>query len=262
MAFDYLYGWAPYVSAAQRRREAELAQKRLAKQLGRPLSPVVIAGRKIATTFWGQGWCQNLERYSDFATRLPRGRSYVRNRCVVDLQIEPGTVTARVSGTDLYTVKIGVAAVPKARWRAIARDVAGAIDSVIELLQGRLSTHVMARLTAQGAGLFPSPTEITMSCSCPDWARMCKHVAAVLYGIGARLDTDPALLFTLRKVKQEDLIARAGTAGALTKGRKTSRRVIDESALGDVFGIDLAPASRRVSTVPRRAAKPTRRRKT
>ena len=136
MAFDYLYGWAPYVSSAQRRRQAELARKRLAKELGRPASPVVITGRRIATTFWGQAWCQNLERYSDFATRLPRGRSYLRNGCVVDLQIEPGTVTARVSGTSLYTVQIDVAALPKAKWQAICRDVAGAIDSVIELLQG------------------------------------------------------------------------------------------------------------------------------
>ena len=244
MAFDYLYGWAPSVSSAQRRREAELARKRLAKELGRPPSPVSIDGRKIATTFWGKAWCENLERYSDFATRLPRGRSYVRNGCVVDLQMGPGTVTAHVSGSELYTVAIGVAAMPKAKWRAIGRDVGGAIDSVIELLQGRLSTSVMARLTEKGAGLFPAPTEISLSCSCPDWARMCKHVAAVLYGIGARLDTDPALLFTLRRVKQEDLVSRAAAAGDLRKGRpKSGRRVLEEAALSDVFGIDLAPAA-------------------
>jgi uncharacterized Zn finger protein len=252
MAFDYFYGFKPYVSAAERRRNAERERKRLAKQLGRPLSPVAIEGRKIATTFWGTAWCENLERYSDFATRLPRGRSYLRGGCVIDLQIEPGTIRARVSGSELYRVSIDVRAVPKRNWQAICRDVGGAIDSVIELLQGRLSTHVMARLTARGAGLFPSPTEITMACSCPDWAAMCKHVAAVLYGIGARLDTDPALLFTLRRVKQEDLVARAGSAGALTKGKPTSgRRRLDESMLADVFGIDLAPPS---ASVSRRAA--------
>jgi len=258
MAFDYLYGWAPYVSAAHRRRNAERELKKLAKETGCPPSPVVIEGRTIATTFWGKAWCENLERYSDFATRLPRGRSYVRHGCVVDLQIAPGEVTARVSGSELYTVDVGVAAMPKPKWRAIGRDVAGAIDSVVELLQGRLSTSVMARLTEKGAGLFPAPTEISLSCSCPDWARMCKHVAAVLYGIGARLDADPALLFTLRKVKQEDLIARAGAAADLRKGRpKSGRRVLEEAALGDVFGIDLAPAASAAGG--RRTAGPGRR---
>jgi uncharacterized Zn finger protein len=241
MAFDYLYGWAPYVSAAQRRLKAQRELAKLAKAQGRKPAPVTIAGRKIATTFWGRAWCENLERYSDFASRLPRGRSYVRNGCVVDLWITPGTIAARVSGTELYTVGIGVAAVASKQWKAICRDVAGGIDSVIELLQGRLSTSVMARLCAKGTGLFPSPAEISLSCSCPDWARMCKHVAAVLYGIGARLDAEPALLFTLRQVNQEDLIARAGTATDLTKRRSSSRRVLDDSALGDVFGLDLVP---------------------
>ena len=244
MAFDYLDGWAPYVSSAQRRRKAERELAKLAKASGRSPAPVVIAGRKIATTFWGQAWCENLERYSDYATRLPRGRSYVRNGCVVDVQIAPGEIVARVSGTELYTVRIGVASVPAQKWNAICRDVAGAIDSVIELLQGRLSTSVMARLCQKGAGLFPSPAEIRLSCSCPDSARMCKHVAAVLYGVGARLDTDPALLFTLRQVNQDDLVARASGAGDLTKRRSRSgRRTLDEASLADVFGIDLAPRS-------------------
>jgi uncharacterized Zn finger protein len=240
MAFEYLYGFAPYVTAAQRRRQAERELAKLARAGGRAPAPVAIKGRRIAATFWGKAWCENLEGYSDFATRLPRGRSYVRNGCVVDLWITPGAVEARVSGSELYTVDIAVAPVPSSQWETICRDVAGAIDSVIELLQGRLSTSVMARLCQKGTGLFPTPAEITLSCSCPDWARMCKHIAAVLYGVGARLDADPALLFTLRRVNQEDLVARAGAAADLTKGRRTSRRVVDESVLGDVFGLDLA----------------------
>jgi uncharacterized Zn finger protein len=256
MAFDYFYGFAPYVSVADRRRQAAREVAKLAKKAGRPPAPVVIDGRKIVTTFWGVAWCENLERYSDYASRLPRGRSYVRHGCVVDLWITPGNITAHVSGSELYTVTVTVAPVARRPWEAMCRDVAGTIDSVIELLQGRLSTSVMARLCQKGAGLFPSPKDITLSCSCPDWALMCKHVAAVLYGIGARLDTDPALLFTLRRVKQEDLVARAGAGKGLTGGRATSRRVLGESELADVFDLDLAPhsASRRPAAVPRAKA--------
>jgi uncharacterized Zn finger protein len=251
MAFHDFYGWAPYVSVAERRRQAARELAKLAKKSGRLPAPVVIEGRKIAATFWGKAWCENLERYSDYATRLPRGRSYVRNGCVVDLQITPGTIVGRVSGSELYTVTITVAGVPKRPWQAVCRDVAGTIDSVIELLQGRLSTSVMARLCEKGTGLFPTPKEIGLACTCPDWAMLCKHAAAVLYGIGARLDTDPALLFTLRQVKQDDLVTRAGQTTDLRKGRPSSRRVLDDAALADVFGLDLAPQS-----APRSAPRP------
>ena len=189
MAFsnNYVYGFTDYVSVAERRQQAARELAKLTKK-GRQTSPVTIDGRKIATTFWGKAWCDNLERYSDYANRLPRGRSYVRNGTVVDLQIAPGVVTALVSGSELYTVKIDVGSVARSRWQLIRKDCSGAIDSAIELLQGRLSDAVMARLCDQKTGLFPSPADIGFSCSCPDWASMCKHVAAVLYGIGARLD--------------------------------------------------------------------------
>ena len=245
MAFEYFYGFPRYISAAERRRHATRELAKLTKK-GQKLSPIVIDGRKIATTFWGEAWCENLERYSDFANRLGRGRSYVRNGLVVDLQVAPGRVTARVCGSELYDVTVDVAPVAKAKWQAICRDSAGAIDSVIELLQGRLSKNVMARLCQKSTGLFPAPAEIRMSCSCPDFAYMCKHLAATLYGIGARLDHEPALLFTLRKVKQEDLVAREGLGAGLTRRREpttTSRAVLDEASLGEVFGLDLAPAS-------------------
>jgi uncharacterized Zn finger protein len=231
-----------YVPVAERQQVAVRARLTLAEK-GHALAPIVVEGRGIATTFWGKAWCENLERYSDFANRLGRGRTYLRSGLVLDLQIAPGVVTARVSGTDLYMVEITVTAVPKRRWRAICSDVAGTIDSVIELLQGQLSQSVMARLCAKGTGLFPAPSEIRMRCSCPDAAVMCKHVAAVLYGVGARLDREPALLFTLRRVKQEDLVSRAGSGAALTRRRPThsQRKTLDESALADVFGLDIAP---------------------
>ena len=107
------YEWRPYVSVAARRHQAAQAMAKLSKK-GHPVSPVVISGRTIAHTFWGKAWCDNLEGYSDYANRLPRGRTYVRNGSVVDLQIAPGTVTAMVSGSDIYRIGVTVAAVPKA----------------------------------------------------------------------------------------------------------------------------------------------------
>src|SRR3990172_7640824 len=150
----YYYGWNPYVPVAARRARAAREVAKLAKK-GRQTSPVVIDGRKIANTFWGEAWCDNLERYSDYENRLPRGRTYVRNGSVVDLQIAPGVVSAMVSGSDLYRIEVKVAAVPKARWSAVCRDCAGAIDSLVELLQGRFSKGVMARICQEKTGLFP-----------------------------------------------------------------------------------------------------------
>jgi uncharacterized Zn finger protein len=235
---DY-YDWKPYVSVAARRLQAVRDVAKLAKK-GQRTSPVVVDGRKIARTFWGKAWCDNLERYSDYANRLPRGRSYVRNGSVVDLQIAPGAVRAMVSGSDLYRIEVKVAAVPKTRWTAVCRDCAGAIDSLVELLQGRLSQGVMARICQEKTGLFPSPAEIEFTCSCPDWASMCKHVAAVLYGISARLDEKPDLLVALRKVDQQDLIARAGKGlGQIGKGPKAGK-VLDGGDLSEMFGIEMA----------------------
>src|SRR6516162_3924820 len=209
------YSFRPYVAVAERRARAarEVAKRR---KRGQNITPVVIEGRTIAHTFWGKAWCDNLESYSDFANRLPRGRTYVRNGSVIDLEITAGEVKALVSGSDIYTVAIKVAPVPKTRWKSICRDCAGAIDSLVELLEGRFSKGVMERICQQKSGLFPSPREIELSCSCPDWAEMCKHVAAVLYGIGARLDHDPELLFRLNQVNEHDLIAKAGSSLSLT----------------------------------------------
>jgi uncharacterized Zn finger protein len=243
MAYFDDYGWKPYVRVAARRAQAARAAAKLAKK-GRPTSPVVIDGRKIAKTFWGQAWCDNLERYSDYANRLPRGRTYVRNGSVVDLQIAPGTVSALVSGSDLYRTEVKVATLARARWTAVCSDCAGAIDSLVELLQGRFSKGVMERICHEKTGLFPSPKEITFTCSCPDWASMCKHVAAVLYGIGARLDEKPDLLFALRQVDHQDLITRAGQGPSRTgKGPKTGK-ILDAGDLSEVFGIEMAQAAK------------------
>jgi len=237
---DYdFYGWIPYVSVAERRRNARREMDKLRKK-GHPVSPVVVEGRTIVKTFWGKAWCENLERYSDYANRLPRGRTYVRNGSVIDLQIAPGEIKALVSGSEIYEVAVKVAPVAKARWQSICKDCAGGIDSLVELLQGRLSTGVMERVCRQKTGLFPSPGEIRLSCSCPDWAGMCKHVAAVLYGIGARLDQKPELLFRLHSLDEKELIAGAGRALPQAKKAPAAGKVLGGEDLSALFGLDMA----------------------
>jgi uncharacterized Zn finger protein len=259
MAF---YGWRPYVPVAERRRKA-LREMEKRKKQGHGVSPVSIAGRTIATTFWGKSWCENLERYSDYANRLPRGRTYVRNGSVVDLQIAPGTIQALVSGSALYKVSLKVAPVAKAHWESICNDCGGAIDSLVELLQGRLSKGVMERICRQKQGLFPSPAEIRLSCSCPDWADMCKHIAAVLYGIGARFDHQPELLFRLRGVDELELLASAGKAAPLGKEAPASGKRLGGEDLSAMFGLDMAQsASLEAGPAKRKPAKPKRAEKT
>src|ERR1700730_9509857 len=229
------FEWPPYVPVAERRRQAERKLAKLKKK-GEVVAPVKIEGRIIAKSFWGKSWCANLERYSDFENRLPRGRTYVRNGSVVDLRIAKGEVIAMVAGSELYKVKATIAPVKASRWRAICRDCAGTIDSLVELLQGRLAKGVMDRVCREGDGLFPAPGEIKLSCSCPDWADMCKHVAAVLYGIGARLDQAPQLLFVLRGVDENELLAAAGPSLSLAKAADSKAKVLDGADMAALFG--------------------------
>src|SRR6185437_3848449 len=128
-----------------------------------------------------------------------------------------------------------------ARWHAIKSQCAGQIASMVELLQGRLSKGVMEIITDRQKGMFPAIDEIKMKCSCPDWATMCKHVAAVMYGIGAHLDHSPELLFTLRKVDHLELIESVGDGGAISAGSTDdpSRKTLAAEDLSDVFGIEL-----------------------
>jgi uncharacterized Zn finger protein len=252
------YEWRPYVPVAQRRRNAYIKLAKLGNK-GQAVSPVKIEGRAIAKSFWGKSWCANLERYSDYENRLPRGRTYVRNGSVVDLQIAKSKVLAMVSGSDLYNVTITIAPVTATRWKAICRDCAGTIDSLVELLQGRLSKGVMDRVCREGDGLFPAPKEIKLSCSCPDWADMCKHVAAALYGVGTRLDEKPALLFLLRGVDENQLLANAGQDLPLKKAVPATMKVLDDGDVATLFGLEMAEAVK--SGIPTSAAGPQQRRK-
>ena len=251
--------WRPYVSAAERRRRAAKKIDKMRKD-GHNVSPIKIVGRKIAATFWGEAWCKNLEAYSDYSNRLPRGRTYVRNGSVIDLQIEVGRVHAIVSGSEIYKVAIEIKPLAKKRWADIKGQCAGRIDSLIELLRGSISKGVMEIVTRKGEGLFPSPREISLRCSCPDWATMCKHVAATLYGVGARLDHEPELLFTLRGVDPTEMVEVAVDQPSTIRKSRMSR-VLKTDELSSVFGvdIDMSEASSEDVSTPAKPAKKAKR---
>jgi hypothetical protein len=230
--------WPSYVPVAERRKQAAREVERLRKK-GHPVAPVVLEGRTIARTFWGKAWCDNLESYQDFENRLPRGRSYVRNGAVIDLQISALEIKAVVSGSSIYKVTVSITALAPTLWRSICKDCAGGIDSLVELLQGRFSKGVMERLCRQDRGLFPKPSDIRFSCTCPDGALMCKHVAAVLYGVGARLDEAPELLFRLRAVDEKDLVANLDTALPLSNRPLDIGKVLETDDISALFGLDM-----------------------
>jgi len=235
-------GWAPYVPVAARRRKAEREMEKLRKK-GAVLLPVKIEGRQIARTFWGKAWCDNLESYRDYENRLPRGRTYVRNGSVVDLQIAPREVTAIVSGSKIYKVKVSIGNMGPARWKTLCTDCSGGIDSLVELLQGRFSKGVMERLCRQDTGLFPQPSEIRFTCSCADYASMCKHIAAVLYGVGSRLDETPELLFRLRAVDETELLSDLGSALPDTRTKRDTAQTLVGHDLAALFGLDMEEAA-------------------
>ena len=237
------YGFPRYVSVAEKRARARRKLEQLRKKHP-DIRPVVIAGNALVRTWWGKAWNGNLSKYADYANRVGRGRSYVRHGAVLDLQIKPGQVNALVQGSrgSPYTVTIKIKPIGESVWRDIRAACEGQLASLQELLEGRFPKGLTELFTAKGTGLFPSPKEIEFKCSCPDWAYMCKHVAAVLYGIGTRLDEDPSLFFVLRKVKMDDLITQAvrdKSERLLKQAKKKTARVIDDADLGEVFGIEM-----------------------
>lgn len=238
--YDDEYGWPRYVSVAERKLKAAKHIAALNKK-GKTCYPVVIEGKTIAKTFWGKAWCENLEVYSDFESRLPKGRTYVRNGSVIDLQITQGQVKAQVMGSKLYRITIEIKPMLEEKWKKLIKACAGKIDSLIELLQGKFSKAVMEIMTQQESGLFPKPREIKMHCSCPDYAGMCKHIAAVLYGVGATLDTKPEELFVLRHVDHMDLMTSAHSSETLMQNQ-IHENLLDENELSTLFGIEMSKA--------------------
>lgn len=235
------FEFAEYVSVADRRARARQAGERIGRHQKRVLAPVgPLEGNGLARTFWGKAWCKNLESYSDFANRLGRGRSYARHGAVIDLQIASGVVTALVVGSSMYESTITIRPLDAGRWSALASACTGKIDSLVDLLKGSLSKDVLELVTRPDGGLFPVPDHISFQCSCPDWAGMCKHIAAVLYGVGVRLDDKPELLFTLRGVDHGDLLSGAAdeSAALVLRGAR-GRKVIKSANLSALFGIEI-----------------------
>ena len=233
------YSAFPEYTPVSVRREKAKKQAAALKRKGKTLEPVMAATPrgKIALSFWGQAWCRHLEFYSDYANRLPRGRSYLRNGSVLHLAVDTGRIEAMVMGSRCYKQTIRIDPLPAKRWKAIKKRCQGKVGSLIELLQGKLSDEVMAVVTDRKEGLFPEPKSIHLDCNCPDWAELCKHLAAILYGLGARLDSAPELLFKLRGVDHEELINT--DSSALIAPSASGRRTLDASSVSDVFDIDL-----------------------
>ncbi|MFZ3130937.1 MAG: SWIM zinc finger family protein [Desulfosporosinus sp.] len=239
----YYNGYPEYVTVAEKRRKALKSIAKLKKK-NPDICPVIIEGRTIAKTWWGKSWNDNLESYADYANRIGRGRSYVRHGAVLDLKITQGEIRALVQGSVAkpYQVTISIQPLSNELWQGITKNCAGKIDSLQELIAGKFPKTLAEVFTAKGKGLFPASREIGFRCSCPDGAYMCKHVAAVLYGVGARLDDDPALFFVLRNVKVDDLISDTlsqKTETLLEKSKTKSRRIIEDADISDLFGIEM-----------------------
>lgn len=228
-----MWGWKEYVPVATRLAKAKRKMDQLRKK-GKTIEPVEVQGRIIAKKFWGKRWCEHLESFADFENRLPRGRTYARNGSICHLGIKEGLVEAFVSGSSLYTVQVKIKPLKEQQWKSLKSRCSGQIGSMLELLKGKLSDHVMEVVSDPEEGLFPIEEEIHFSCSCLDWADMCKHVAAVLYGIAARLDERPDLLFLLRGVDAQELI----TTKLTTSSIKTDDLLQDEG-LSEIFDIDI-----------------------
>jgi uncharacterized Zn finger protein len=227
-----------YYDAKERKDQLE---RQIAKRVKKGERFEVLAApagqKKLCTTFWGQAWCRHLESYQQYESRLPRGRSYLRQGKVYNLEIKPGSLAAQVAGSELYDTRIHIQALSPQRWKEIVSEASGQVASMLDLLAGKLGDGLMQLLTHPDSGLFPKPKEIRFDCSCPDYADMCKHVSAVLYGVGVMLDTKPELLFTLRGVDQAELLSNA-SASAITD-LSSGADDLAGADLSALFGIDL-----------------------
>lgn len=236
-----MWGYPRYVSVAEKKEKAEKQLAKLKKKNSN-LNPIIIQGNKIAKTWWGMAWNKNLESYADYSNRIGRGRSYVKNGFVLDLQIEKGTVKALVagSGSKPYAVTVMIEPLETKKWDSIVKACGNKIGSIEELTAGKFPKELAEIFSLKGKGLFPTPKEIDFSCSCPDWAYMCKHVAAVLYGIGTRFDEDPVLFFTLRGIDVEQLLKKSveeKMKSMLKNADRKTGRVMEDVDVGQLFGV-------------------------
>lgn len=234
--------WSAYIPAAKRLQKAQKKMQQLKKK-GHNIQPIKIEDRTIARSFWGNAWCKHMESFCDESNRLSRGKTYVRNGSVCHLEINKGEIKAMVYGNELYYITIEIKPLARHKWDDIKQTCLGKVSSLLDLLSGKLADGVMEVVVHPKNGLFPLSQEFNLSCSCPDWANMCKHVAAVFYGVGARLDADPAQLFTLRGVNFEELIDVNEAIATVTSTTSSRRKRIDDNAFGALFGLDDAQYS-------------------
>jgi uncharacterized Zn finger protein len=233
--------WWAYEDAKEQkaRLQREIAKRRKKGETFEVLEAPA-GQKKLSTTFWGQAWCKNLETYQQYETRLPRGRSYLRQGNVYNLKIEPGKLAAVVAGSELYQAAIHIRPLAGEDWQRIVASCAGQVGSMLDLLAGKLGDGMMRVLTDPERGLFPKPKEIRFTCTCPDFADMCKHISAVLYGVGVLLDSKPELLFTLRGVDQAELLSHASDSTLAEIGEGSGGSELAGTDLSALFGIDLA----------------------
>ena len=223
------------------KKNADESLKKQQKK-GKEMHPIFIQGRAITKTWWGNAWCENLEKYADYGSRLDRGKRYVRTGTVVDLQIKKGKIEARVQGRRKtpYKVEIRISPLNQEHCQHIIEQCSEKIENMEELLSGNFPLSMKELFTGEN-GLFPKSSEISFNCSCPDWALMCKHVAAALYGVGVRLDENPALFFELRGIDMEkfiDVAVENRVESMLENAKKPSKRIMDDSAdINSLFGV-------------------------
>ncbi|NTW72794.1 MAG: hypothetical protein HGA49_11220 [Eubacteriaceae bacterium] len=235
------YGFPTRESVAQRKAKASKSLEKL-KMKDPEIAPVIIEGRTLAKNWWGKAWNLNLESYADFGNRIARGRSYVRCNTVLDLKIFKGRVVAMVQGSRSkpYEVEIKIDTLSNEKWEQVTALCNHRIDSLEQLIEGKFPKELEVLFTERKYGMFPSPKEIHFTCSCPDWANMCKHVAAVLYGVGARLDIDPMLFFELRALDGQELVKKSmeqKLKNMMKNAGKKSKREIADKDISDIFGI-------------------------
>lgn len=241
MAYGYGWGYKQPTMAELRADAArQLRQAAARGEDWNPVRPASVRG-PLAKSWWGEAWCDNLERYADFANRIARGRRYLRSDAVLDLRIEEGRVEAKVMGSRgvPYGVRIDIRPLPPEKVEALLDRCGRKVKNLDSLLEGEFPEELKSVFFEKG-GLFPSPDEILFGCSCPDWASMCKHVAAVLYGIGVRFDEDPLLFFTLRGVDPGTLVDAAvqnRLQSMLENAGRPSTRIIDDSSWQELFGL-------------------------
>ncbi len=238
MRYNYTKTYSP-ISFEELQQKSKTTKSTNKKQA---LEPIEVIGnsRQICTKWWGQAWCKNLEKYADYENRIARGKRYVRAGAVIDLKIKKGVVDAKVQGTRRkpYDICIHIAPLLKEAVDNIVSKCSK-LKNVEELIKGNIPLQMQELFTGRD-GLFPTPKEIAFDCSCPDWASMCKHVAAVLYGVGIRLDENPLLFFELRGIEYEQFVGAAieiRIEEMIANENKPSNRIITEKSIMNIFGI-------------------------